>query len=105
MSMRTVLSKKPTALYSFEFRLDDGHARFITVQSGVGRFGRASEADALELALRRLNEQYGDQVFADELRKQLAMPGYVDPGAALLRADPSLHQSNYRLVGATRVRG
>lgn len=102
--MSGFFSSKPT-VYRFRYEHENGHWREISVPVGAGRFRRGSQKRALEIAERRLHEQYGDGVFAHEnrVRQTLGNDSIVTPEANLLRGNPDLHQSNYRHVSTSKT--
>lgn len=101
--IRRFLSKKPTALYTFRYERPDGEFREITVPSGHGRFRLPNQQAALELAERRLSEQFGDTLFLLEEQRKVDNPDHVDPAAdAVRRSRMELHQRNYSYVGVTK---
>jgi hypothetical protein len=97
-------SRKP-AVYTVRYSRGDGHYREITVPTGRGRFKTGSQKEALEIAERRLHEQYGDGVFQRERREQeiRGVPSLVGTDAEFLRLNPNLHQDNYTLDSIRRT--
>lgn len=107
MRLRAFLSEgKPHRVYRLRYEREDGQYREITVPVGWARFERGTEAKALEIAERRLSEQFGDALFAAEadLREKWQDPNYIDPAADVVRKSPGLHQENYQLVSIERVK-
>lgn len=127
MSLRRYISARPTAVFKFRYENPDflrengkPHFRVITVPVGFGRFKPGREADALEIAERRLNEAYGQAALDREERIRLGtpvhdaegtlieyqggIPGHIDPAADKIRHIPGLHQDGYKLVSAERVK-
>lgn len=90
-----------TLVHTFQFRYarEDGQYREITVS-------KSTEAEARELADRRLSEQYGDACLAAErqiadAQAEQGVPvenRHVSAAAQLLRDNPALHQDNYTLA-------
>lgn len=101
--MRTFFSRKPRQ-FKFRYEREDGQYREITVPVGKGLFKLGSEKQALEIAERRLSEQYGDTLFAAEQaeRERRGDPNYIDLSAELVRSSPGLHQKNYTLKEVRR---
>jgi hypothetical protein len=118
MGLRRILSPRASRVYKFryenpDFLMESGkpHYREITAVAGEGRGKVGSEAEARDLADRRLSEQYGQALLDREQRVRegngnpaQAIPGYEEVAAQRLRADPRLHQDNYVLVGVQRVK-
>lgn len=117
MRLRAFISDRPTRVYRLryenpQFLRENGkpHFREITVPVGFGRFRRGREADALEIAERRLAEAYGKLAFDREDRVRRGtpdagpIPGHVDPAAEKIRMIPDAHQDGYELVSVERVR-
>lgn len=88
------LQKRPTAVYEFRYEREDGMHRTITCPVGWGRAKRGKYDDALELAERRLDEQFGAKSI-DAARK-------ID-NVALVEERPDLHQDNYTLVSVREI--
>lgn len=103
--IRALLSSRPR-LFRVRYERPDGCYREITVPVGKGRLRLGSEAQALEIAERRLSEQYGDTLFLLEQQERVRRenPHYQDPAAELVRRSPGLHQENYTLVSVKEVR-
>jgi hypothetical protein len=93
---------RPTRVYSFRYERADGEFRTISVPVGYGRFKVGSEAEAKEIAERRLSEQFGEMCFTLEARRQEVEPNFVCPGAELLRGTTDLHQNFYALVAVEK---
>lgn len=86
-----------------------GHKYVVRYSRGDGQYREinmraASEQAALEIAERRLHEQYGDGVFDRENReREAAGDGRELAEANLLRQNPDLHQDNYSLEFVRRA--
>lgn len=117
MRFRAFVGSGPTRVYRLRyenpgFLRENGrpHFREITVPVGSGRFKLGKEADALELAERRLSESYGRAALEREARVREGsesagpIPGYLDPAAETLRRIPDAHQDGYELVSVERVK-
>lgn len=102
MALRRWHSKRATRVYHFRYERADGQFREIAVPVGRGRFRLGSEAEAKEIAERRLSEQFGDACLAAEARRREAEPGFTDPAAEVLRGTFDLHQDYYELVETRR---
>jgi hypothetical protein len=87
------MQKKPTAVYEFYYERPDGEFRIISTSTGTGRFKRGKESEGMEIAARRLGEQFGE-----ELRRACERDGIP----CLLDSRPDLHQDNYELKRVTR---
>lgn len=119
MSLRTFISSKPTAVYIFRYEREDGEFREINVPSRPGRLRRTNQDEALALANRRLNEQYGYQprkvTGVNEDGAEIETTVFDQPPRiATRRTDgsnmidmierPDLLQENYKFVSVKRVR-
>lgn len=83
--------KRPSAVYVVRYERVDGHYRTVTVGVGRGRFKWGRKKDALEIAERRHNEQYGE-----------AALDRGDPQAEALSRQPSLHADLYHFVSVKK---
>lgn len=111
MGLRRILSPRASRVYKFRYENPDWlmesgrpHYREITAVAGEGRGRLGNEAEARELAERRLSEQYGDALIQQVLDRRETVAGYSNEAFERLEAEPRLHQSQYQLVSVKRVK-